>query len=368
MVKRVQRKLNVLASFVTIVALALGGVVLTGHSTPSVDLGARTESFYGAHQNGIELPAQANVSVIAFDLKNDVNLAAAGRWMRVWSDTAAKLTQGQEVIGDITPGAEENPARLSATFGFGYSFFEKLGIGEKWPEKAKKVPAFSKIDKLRPEWSDGDVVVQIAGDDPLAIFHLSEMLRRDARPFASVRWQQRGFTNAAGVNTGNVPRNLLGQIDGIVNPKFGSEKFAETVWRNDGSTFMVVRRIQMNLDTWDKLSSAGKTRVTGRKMSDGRKRAVQQENAHVKIAFTKMGQGIFRRGYNYDDNYINGVRQAGLIFISYQESLKRFVNIQTKLAEIDALNIWTTPIGSGFYYVPRGLKNSSDWLIKDLLN
>jgi len=364
----VQRKLNVIATFVTIVALALGGVVLTGHSTPSVDFGARTEPFYGVHQNGIELAAQANVSVIAFDLKDGADLAAAGRWMRVWTDTAAKLTQGQEVIGDITPGAEENPARLTATFGFGHTFFEKLGIGAKWPVNEKKVPAFPKIDKLQKQWSDGDVVVQIAGDDPLAIFHLSEMLRRDARPFATVRWQQRGFTNAAGVNAGNVPRNLLGQIDGIVNPKFGSEKFSETVWRSDGSTFLVVRRIQMALDTWDKLSSAGKTRVTGRKMSDGTKRAVQQENAHVKLAFTKMGQGIFRRGYNYDDNYLNGVRQAGLIFISFQESLKRFVDIQTKLAEIDALNIWTTPIGSGFYYVPRGVKNSSDWLMKDLLN
>lgn len=363
-----QRKLNVLASFVTIAALALGGVAFTGHSTPNVDFGSQTETFYGLHQNGIELPAQANVSVIAFDLNKGVDVAAAGRWMRVWSDTAAKLTQGEEVIGDITPGAEENPARLSATFGFGFSFFKKLGIGAKWPISERKVPAFPKIDKLQSEWSDGDVVVQIAGDDPLAIFHLAELLRSDARPFATVKWQQRGFTNAVGVNTGNVPRNLLGQIDGIVNPKFGSERFAETVWRRDGSTFMVVRRIQMNLDTWDKLSTAGKTRVTGRKMNDGSKRQVQQENAHVKLAFTKMGQGIFRRGYNYDDNYLNGVRQAGFIFISYQESLKRFVDIQKKLAEIDALNIWTTPIGSGFYYVPRGAKNSSDWLLKDFLN
>ena len=361
------RKLNVLASFVTIVAFALGGVALSGHSTPSVDFGNRTESFYGLHQNGIELPAQANVSVIAFDLLDGVDVAAAGRWMRVWSDTAAKLTEGKEVIGDITPGAEENPARLTATFGYGYSFFEKLGIGANWPTNEKKIPAFPKIDKLQSEWSDGDVVVQIAGDDPLAIFHLSEMLRRDARPFAAVRWQQRGFSNAAGVNTGNVPRNLLGQIDGIVNPKFGSEKFAETVWRKDGSTFLVVRRIQMNLDTWDKLSTAGKTRVTGRKMSDGTKRQVQQDNAHVKLAFTKMGEGIFRRGYNYDDNYLNGDRQAGLIFISYQESLKRFVDIQKKLAEVDALNIWTTPIGSAFYYVPRGVINSADWLLKDFL-
>jgi len=350
-----------------VLVLALGGASFIGRTTESVDIGKRTESFYGQHQNGIELPAQSNVSVIAFDLNAGVDKEAAGRLMRVWSSDTAKLTQGMPVIGDITPGAEENPARLTATFGFGFSFYEKLGIAEKWPVAEKQIPAFKKIDKLQPQWSDGDIVVQIAGDDPLAIFHVAEMLRRDAKPFATVKWQQRGFTNAAGVNTGNVPRNLLGQIDGIVNPKFGSEKFAETVWRKDGGTLMVVRRIQMNLDTWDKLSSAGKTRVTGRKMSTGEKRASQQANAHVKLAFTKMGEGIFRRGYNYDDNYLNGMRQAGLIFISYQESLERFIKIQSKLAEIDALNIWTTPIGSGLYYVPKGVEKSGDWLLSGVL-
>lgn len=350
-----------------LLVLALGGAAIFSRTTESVDFGTRTESFYGVHQNGIELPAQANVSVIAFDLKAGIDKAAAGRFMRVWSADTAKLTQGLPVIGDITPGAEQNPARLTATFGFGFSFYEKLGIAETWPLNEKSIPAFKKIDKLQPQWSDGDVVVQIAGDDPLAIFHLAEMLRRDAKPFATLKWQQRGFTNAAGVNTGNVPRNLLGQIDGTVNPKFGSDAFAKTVWRKDGGTVMVVRRIQMNLDTWDKLSSAGKTRVTGRNMNTGQKRATQQANAHVKLAFTKMGDGIFRRGYNYDDNYSNGVRQAGLIFISYQESLDRYVKIQSKLAEIDALNIWTSPIGSGLYYVPKGLTSQGAWLMQDFL-
>ena len=103
--------------------LALGGASLIGRTTESVNIGARTESFYGAHQNGIELAQQANVSVVAFELNKDVDVAAAGRLMRVWSADTAKLTQGLSVIGDITPGAEQNPARLTATFGFGFSFY-----------------------------------------------------------------------------------------------------------------------------------------------------------------------------------------------------------------------------------------------------
>jgi dye decolorizing peroxidase len=350
-----------------LLVLALGGAVVFSRTTESVDFGARTESFYGKHQNGIELPAQANLSLIAFDLNEGMDAEAAGRWMRVWSSDTAKLTQGLPVIGDITPGAEKNPARLTATFGFGFSFYEKLGIADKWPLAERAIPAFKKIDKLESHWSEGDVVVQIAGDDQLSIFHLGEMLKRDARPFASVKWQQRGFNNSAGVNEGNVPRNLLGQIDGIVNPKFGSEEFAKTVWRKDGGTVMVVRRIQMQLEAWDRLSSAGKSRVTGRNMSNGEKKETLQNNAHVNIASKNSGQGIFRRGFNYDDNYLNGQRQAGLIFIAFQESLSRFVNIQSRLAEIDALNMWTTPIGSGLYYVPRGVESKSDWILSEVL-
>ena len=242
-----------------------------------------------------------------------------------------------------------------------------MGITDAWPVAERDVPAFKKIDKLQDQWSGGDVVVQIAGDDPLAIFHLAEMLRRDAAPFATVKWQQRGFTNAAGVNAGEVPRNLLGQLDGTVNPKFGSDAFAKTVWRKDGGTLMVVRRIQMNLDAWDKLSPNNKGIATGRKMESGEKLATPKADSHVKLAFTKMGEGIFRRGYNYDDNYLNGVRQAGLIFISFQESLDRFVKIQSKLAEIDQLNIWTRPIGSGLYYVPKGVEKRGDWVLSGVL-
>ena len=56
---------------VAVLVLALGGASLIGRTTESVDIGKRTESFYGQHQNGIELPAQSNVSVIAFDLNAD---------------------------------------------------------------------------------------------------------------------------------------------------------------------------------------------------------------------------------------------------------------------------------------------------------
>ena len=41
--------------------------------------------------------------------------------------------------------------------------------------------------------------------------------------------------------------------------------------------------------------------------------------------------------------------------LSYQQSVaKQFVPLQQRLAELDALNQWTTPIGSAVFLIPPG--------------
>lgn len=46
---------------------------------------------------------------------------------------------------------------------------------------------------------------------------------------------------------------------------------------------------------------------------------------------------------------------SGLIFASYQRDIdSRFLPVQQRLAEFDALNEWTTPIGSAVYVIPPG--------------
>jgi dye decolorizing peroxidase len=364
---------------ILILAFVLGALY-TQRTETIKNIGTLTEPFYGIHQSGIDTKKQANLTLLAFDLLPNSSKESSARLMRLWTNDSANLTSGKEVIGDINPGMEANPARLTVTFGFGHSFFKKIGIPNSWPLEDVDIPAYPNIDKLENQWNGGDIVVQICGDDPLAIFHLAAVIKKDGMPFARIKWQQRGFLNAAGVNEKMTGRNLLGQLDGTANPDPASKEFSSRVWRSDGSTVMVVRRIQMAIENWDRLSTDGKARVTGRKILTGApingsnekspvNKASLAPNSHVGISFTSNNSGIFRRGFNYDDGYFpDGTRNAGLIFISFQESLKRYTNLQKKLASIDALNTWTTPIGSGLYYVPKGvIENKQDWILRSIL-
>jgi len=378
-----------------VAVVVAGGIFATGGFTANLlhsdtNFGAATEPFYGTHQNGIEVGRQANTTFIAFDLKESTDKAAVGRMMRVLTADAALLTQGKGIIGDSQFEMAENPARLTITFGFGYSLFNKIGSLSSWPIKETQIPAYS-IDKLETAWSDGDLLIQVGGDESISIFHAVHELARDASPFATIRWQQRGFLNAAGINLSQNPRNLFGQVDGTANVKNGTPEFAERTWANSpnnfvGGTTMVIRRIRFNFGTWDMLSTNKKDAALGRKLVDGspvsggtlkdpldldtknaKGEYVIPEDAHVRNAFTDKNRGITRRGANYDDNYLpDGTHDAGLIFTSYQSQLKRFSDIQSALSMLDSLNKWTTPVGSALFIIPQGV-NEGDWVGRSLL-
>ena len=356
---------------------AAGGfTAITLQQTPNI--AAAVEPFYGENQNGIEVERQAHATYVALDIRSGIDKAAVGRMMRVLTADAALLTQGKGIIGDSQFEMAEFPARLTVTFGFGYSLFEKIGATSSWPIAQKTIPAYS-IDKLEKAWSDGDLLIQVSGDEPTSVFHAVHELARSASPFASIRWQQRGFLNSPGINVGNDTRNLLGQIDGTANAKIGTPEFDERTWSNAPETFvggttMVIRRIRFDLGTWDRLSSSKKDAALGRKLKDGAALGGDSvtgkdvpQDAHARLAFTDNNQGITRRGFNYDDNYLpDGSHDVGLIFTSFQKELTRFTKIQEMLAQQDSLNKWTTPVGSALFVIPQGVQKG-DWVGSSLL-
>lgn len=358
-------------------AVVGGGLVATATSVgvlplgKEVEIASATEPFYGLHQNGIETERQAHSTLVALDLKTGKDLAAVGRMMRVLTNDAALLTQGLPIIGDPQPEMAENPARLTVNFSFGYSLFEKVGLEDRWPISEKEIPSYS-IDKLEKRWTDGDLLVQVSGDNPQSIFHAVHTLVKESAPFATIRWQQRGFLDPAQVNVGEDSRNLMGQIDGTAKAPINSQEFKERTWSSSGAlkngTTVVVRRIQLNLGTWDRLSPNMKDDSLGRQLADGKKLTKDEHfsKSHVGRAFTSNNSGITRRGYNYDDNYLpNGVHDVGLIFVTYQESLSRYLKIQESLNTQDELNRWTTPIGSALFVAPAGVKEG-DWIGSEL--
>ena len=356
---------------------AAGGfTAITLQQPPNI--AAAVEPFYGENQNGIEVERQAHGTYLALDIRPGIDKAGVARMMRVLTSDAALLTQGQGLIGDSQFEMAEFPARLTVTFGFAYSLFEKIGAINAWPIPEKAIPAFS-IDKLEKAWSDGDLLIQVSGDEPTSVFHAVHELARSASPFASIRWQQRGFLNSPGINVGNDSRNLLGQIDGTANAKIGTPEFDERTWSKSpdnfiGGTTMVIRRIRFDLGTWDRLSTSKKDAALGRTLKGGAPLGGESlagkdvpKDAHARLAFTDNNQGITRRGFNYDDNYLpDGTHDVGLIFTAFQSELTRFTKIQETLARLDSLNKWTTPVGSALFVIPPGIQKG-DWVGSSLL-
>lgn len=356
--------------------------------------GNETLPFHGEHQAGIETPAQAFAVFIAFDLLPDVDREAAARLMRLWSDDAARLTSGTPALADTEPELAIRPSRLTVTFGFGPAFFDTLGLTDQRPEGLVTLPRFG-IDRLEPQWSDGDLLVHVGGDDPTTVAHATRMLLKDARAFATTRWLQRGFRDARGAApSGTTPRNLMGQVDGTVNPVAGSPDFSEIVWADEqlswfhGGTTLVIRRISMDLDRWDELDRASREQTIGRRLSDGAPltggtedtpvdlKAVGPDGlpviapfAHVRRARAhNPSERFLRRGYSYDASPgPTSVSDVGLIFCAYQANIERqFLPVQRRLDELDLLNAWTTPVGSAVFALPRGCRPGG-WIGEDLL-
>lgn len=362
--------------------------------TSAAITGSDTVAFHGVHQAGVATPAQAHAVFSAFSLRPDVDRDALGRLMRLLSDDAARLTQGRPALADTEPELALTPARLTVTFGFGPGLFTAAGLADQRPPSVRELPEFS-IDRLEREWSGGDLLVHVGGDDPITVAHARRMLWKDTRAFATTRWVQVGFLPARGSQVpGTTPRNLMGQVDGTVNPIPDTDEFDRLVWSDGpppwfaGGTVAVIRRIRMDLDTWDQVDRVGREATIGRRLSDGAPLTGSAEGdpvdldakdelglpvipdfAHVRRARgDATGPQILRRGYSYDAGTVaDGTTDAGLVFVAYQADVdEQFVPMQRRLAELDLLNKWTTPIGSAVFAIPPGCPEGG-WVGETLL-
>ena len=355
---------------------ALGGAA--GRPPEEILHGGGSIPFHGAHQAGIATPAQAHATFLGLDLRDDVDRDSLRRMMRILTDDAARLTQGRPALADSEPELAVAPARLTVTFGFGPGLVDRAGGAT--PAWLAPLPPFA-IDRLDPEYSDGDLLLQVGADDPVTAAHATRMLLKDARGFATVRWAQQGFRRAHGTLASDTTmRNLFGQVDGTTNPDPGTTEFDQVVWVTDGwlagGTGIVIRRIQMDLDRWDRLDRAGREQSVGRFLSNGAPLTGREENdepdfdavtaigfpvipefSHMRRARSQdPAERIVRRVYNYDLPTTGGqVSNSGMIFVALQADVARqYVPIQRRLDQLDLLNEWTTPIGSAVFAFPPG--------------
>ncbi|SDH57569.1 Dyp-type peroxidase [Agrococcus jejuensis] len=334
--------------------------------------------FHGAHQAAFTIPPQAHATMVALDLLPETDAEGLRRLLRILSDDASRLTQGEAALADSEPELALVPARLTATIGLGPAAVALAGAAV--PTWLAPLPAFA-IDALEDAWSGGDLLLEVAGDDPLTVAHAQRMLLKGTRSFARIRWVQSGFRRSHGAEAqGTTMRNLFGQVDGTVNPQPGDADFDGLVFIRDGwlagGTSLVVRRIRMDLDTWDRLDRPGREQSVGRTLANGAPLTGTREHDEPDFAaLTPIGfpvipefshmrrarsddpsQRFHRRAFNYDERPAGAsVSESGMLFTAAQaDPLAQFVPIQQRLSDLDLLNEWTTPIGSAVFAIPPG--------------
>ncbi|MCD7101904.1 Dyp-type peroxidase [Pseudoclavibacter sp. 13-3] len=351
-------------------------------STDAMVSGDETVAFFGRRQAAVEAPAPAHVGYLGFTLRPEASVDQLRRALRIISDDASRLTQGVPSLAMSDPDLAAPAARLTVTIGFGARVFELAGRTP--PPGVGSLPAFS-IDRLRPEFSGGDLLLMIGSDDPITLSHTERVMIKNMRFFATVAWRQQGFQRARhSESPTTTPRNLFGQKDGTVNPRPGTDAFEQQVWGASGGfapwtengTTLVLRRVRMNLETWDEVDPVGRENSIGRRLGSGAPLTGTDEfdepdfdaknavgfpiidlAAHMRRARHADGRvRIMRRGYSYDDGVdADGVADVGLLFGAWQaDVMQQFVPVQQSLADMDLLNQWTVPIGSASFAIPPG--------------
>jgi deferrochelatase/peroxidase EfeB len=360
-----------------------------------------TVPFYGANQAGISTPEQERLQMAAFDVIAEDRTELIGL-LKLWSKEAEAMTRGEPVgppsITPLAPPRDTGEAlglaasRLSVTFGFGATLFQKdgrdrFGLAGRRPEALADLPIFPG-DELDPARGGGDLVVQACADDPVVAFHAIRNLARLGRGTVVMRWSQLGFGRTSSTGTAQVtPRNLMGFKDGTNNLKREDvEGLAADVWvgpqdypswMHDG-TYMVTRRIRMLIETWDRTSLDDQQLTIGRVKDSGAPLGGRDEfdgvdlaarsaagdpvipiDAHIRLAApaTNSHEKILRRGYSFTDGIdpVTGQLDAGLFFICFQRDPHRqFVPIQQRLGMNDALNEYIKHVASGSFAIPPG--------------
>lgn len=347
--------------------------------TPSA--GSETVAAIGTHQTGIDTAPQAHLSLIGWNLHPGATRQELSRMMRLLSDDASRLSSGEGALADTEPELAKNPSRLTVTFGWGPRVVRDLVPAARRP-RLDALPSFSR-DRLDDAWGQTDVVAQVCSDDPVTLAHARRMLVKDASSFADVAWMQHGFRAARGsAPDGTTMRNLMGQVDGTVNLSPAAPADVPLIWAAEpaafaGGTCLVVRRIRMHLDTWDRVDRIGREATIGRRLDNGAPLTGTDEfddpdfsaadrfgfpiidpASHVARARSAdAAERFLRRSYNYTHDRAGGdggdAEDSGLVFLAFAaDPGRQFVPVQQRLDEQDRLNEWVTTIGSAVYAVP----------------
>ncbi|MFI1780584.1 iron uptake transporter deferrochelatase/peroxidase subunit [Streptomyces rubiginosohelvolus] len=374
-----------------------GGVAALVHEGSGGSEDASVIPFHGRHQAGVATAVQDRLHFAAFDVKTQ-DRSELVRVLKEWTRAAERMTAGGLVGEGAYGGVPEAPpddtgealglhaSRLTLTIGFGPSLFDqRFGLADRRPDALVDLPKFSG-DNLDPARSGGDLCVQACADDPQVAVHAVRNLARIGFGTVAVRWSQLGFGKTSSTTPdAHTPRNLFGFKDGTRNVSgTDTASLDRHVWAAErdgtgwmaGGSYLVARRIRMNIETWDRTSLQEQEDIFGRDKREGAPVGKAREHdepflkamkpdSHVRLSHpdSNHGASILRRGYSFTDGTDGlGRLDAGLFFLAYQRDPRTgFIPVQRNLARSDALNEYIQHVGSALFAVPPGVRDTDDW-------
>ncbi|HEY5334957.1 MAG TPA: Dyp-type peroxidase [Mycobacteriales bacterium] len=389
---------------------ALAGGVLAGSARADARTTSGTDEvasypFHGRNQSGVLTPGpdakQSAIAVVALD-------ATAAKpsdlvdLLHTLTDRARFLTTGgvppdlgigrpqadSEVLGPDVPADG-----LTVTLGLGSTLFDdRYGLAAKKPARLTPMRVFPD-DSPEPAWMHGDLSLQLCANHADTVHHALRDILRHTRGGMQMRWRMEGYGSPP--RPSGTPRNLLGFKDGTANPS--GALASDLVWSGPGEpawaaggTYQVVRLIRMLVEFWDRVSINEQQNMFGRRRDTGAPLDGSAEfdtpdyatdpdgkviplDAHIRLANPRTAatenQRLIRRSYNYDLGVdLNGNMQAGHIFLTYQQDVKRqFEAIQERLVG-EPLIDYVQPFGGGYFYVVPGVIDADDWYGRTLLS
>lgn len=365
----------------------------------------------GAHQQGIVTPAQDYLFCAAYEVTTS-KLDDLRTLMRDWCVAAEQMCAGELVGGapvanrlaaprDTGEAWGYPPSSLTITVGVGPGLFrtaegaDRFGLsGRITPVLAEGLPRFAN-ESLRANQSGGELLVQACADDAQVAIHAVRNLTRIAMGTAALKWTPAGQGRTSSTSAEQeTPRNLFGFKDGTNNvlAEDGTQQLDEHLWVQPGDpggdwlaggSYLVIRKIRMFLEMWDRISlleqeeTMGRDKRFGAPLSLGEPTSADDEfvapdygatrqgspvipvDSHIRLVSPENNQGarMLRRGYNYTDGNTGlGQIDGGLFFEAFvRDPRSGFYEILHRMTRSDALTEYLQHVGTGLFAVLPGV-------------
>ncbi|MCO6505337.1 MAG: deferrochelatase/peroxidase EfeB [Snodgrassella sp.] len=364
--------------------------------------------YQGIHQAGVITPDTKEAIFVAFNItalqKNQLQ-----QLFQIISQRIAYLTQPQKLSSNkneqLPPpesgmlGQRLSPDSLTITIAIGHSLFDqRFGLADKKPKKLIPMPRFPN-DRLQKQWCGGDLSIQLCANSRESVIYALRDIIRHTNKYMIPIWKIDGFLPARDIDNHTTAVNLFGFKDGTGNAaNTDAAKMDELVWvtqtNNEpewclGGSYQAIRLIRFNLEFWDRTPLEDQENDFGRHKHSGAPMGMKHEmddpqmnkdphgdrilfDSHMRRAEPRIPERhvakLRRRSFSYSLGVLpSGQLDMGLIFVAYQNDLKKgFIDTQNRLNG-EPLERYIKPFGGGFYFVLPGINKENNYLGKKLI-